>query len=77
MMKQTMLEECLKRRNIDNVPPNQKFETQIVVTRLTIECLCSDSLNPSSEKCSELNPIESQEWTESMGGYKNGAYASS
>lgn len=72
-----MLEECLARRHVNNIPPDQKYETQIVVTRLTIECLCSDSLNPSTQKCSELNPLEGQEWSESMGGYKNGAYSSS
>lgn len=76
ILERKFFKQCLNKRLQSISPPYQRYETQIVVTRIRIECKCSDSLNPSKEKCSELNTMDRQGWPEYMGLNKNGAFFS-
>jgi hypothetical protein len=78
MLQKKYLKECLKNRltniPIDSFQPRQNYETQIVITRLSITCKCSEDLKPNKEVCSNLNPVQQQKWTEFMGSNLNGVF---
>lgn len=78
MLQKTFLKECLKNRlsniPIDSIQQKPSYETQIIITRISISCTCSDNLNPKHELCSTLNNINQQKWTEFMGSNLNGIY---
>lgn len=78
MLQKTFLKECLKSRlsniPIDSFQQKPSYETQIIITRISISCKCSDDLNPKHELCSTLNNINQQKWTEFMGSNLNGIY---
>lgn len=64
------MKQCLEQR-LPNIQPHKaKFESQIVVTRLSITCSCMSA----SEKCSTFNTIDKQKWTEFMGDLNTGFY---
>lgn len=64
------MKQCLDQR-LPNVQPHKtKFESQIVVTRLSITCSCAGI----KEKCSSFNAIDKQKWTEFMGNTNTGFY---
>lgn len=67
------LTQCLEHR-LQNMtkPQQQQYETQIVITRVTIKCEC-ETLS-AGEICSKFNPIERQKWTGFMGNGGNGIY---
>lgn len=67
-----LLKECLNDRLPNLTPHKTQFESQIVVTRVSIKCTC-DAMK-TGEKCSTLNRIEKQQWTEFMGNLNNGIY---
>ncbi|XP_017007303.2 uncharacterized protein [Drosophila takahashii] len=73
VLRKQFLKQCLSERLVDAEPALPKFESQLVVTRIGIECTCR-SLRPG-EVCSELDPLESQRWTEFMGNSGHGFYA--
>ena len=78
MYQKKFLKECLQSRIPDLLQPQsprQSYETQIVITRISITCTCSDNLNPKKEICSNFNGIESQKWTEFMGTNLDGVYS--
>lgn len=56
------LKECLMKRMPNLAPHTHQFESQIVVTRISITCSCGDL--KTGEKCSTFNSIEKQKWTE-------------
>lgn len=58
-------------KRIPNLTPHTyQFESQIVVTRISITCACGDL---KGEKCSQFQSIDRQKWTEYMGNL-NGIY---
>lgn len=67
-----LLKECLSERLPNLTPHKTQFESQIVVTHISIACTC-DSMK-TGEKCSTLNRIDKQQWTEFMGNSNNGIY---
>lgn len=67
-----LLKECVNERLPNVVPHKTQFESQIVVTRLSITCQCDDM--KTGEKCSTLNRIDKQQWTEFMGNLNNGIF---
>lgn len=67
-----LLKECLNERLPNLAPHKTQFESQIVVTRISITCTC-DAMK-TGEKCSTLNRIDKQHWTEFMGNLNNGIY---
>ncbi|KAH8250371.1 hypothetical protein KR026_011709, partial [Drosophila bipectinata] len=73
LLRKQFLKECLSERLVDAEPALPKYESQLVVTRIGITCSCR-SLRPG-EVCSELDPLESQRWTEFMGNSGHGYYA--
>ncbi|XP_039491170.1 uncharacterized protein LOC120451490 isoform X1 [Drosophila santomea] len=73
VLRKQFLKQCLSERLVDAEPALPKFESQLVVTRIGITCTCR-SLRPG-EVCSELDPAESQRWTEFMGNSGHGFYA--
>ncbi|XP_058825004.1 uncharacterized protein LOC131685356 [Topomyia yanbarensis] len=73
-LEKKFLKQCLKSRLPDLKPSYQKFETQIIVTRLEIGCSCGANLNPSREVCSKLHSYDQQRWTEYMGNAGSGTY---
>lgn len=73
LLRKQFLKECLSERLVDAEPALPKYESQLVVTRIGITCSCR-SLQPG-EVCSELDPLESQRWTEFMGNSGHGFYA--
>eukprot|EP00099_Drosophila_melanogaster_P023143 NP_650824.1 uncharacterized protein Dmel_CG6184, isoform A [Drosophila melanogaster] len=73
VLRKQFLKQCLSERLVDAEPTLPKFESQLVVTRIGITCTCR-SLRPG-EVCSELDPVESQRWTEFMGNSGHGFYA--
>ena len=73
-MEKKLLRQCLKSRLPDLKPVYQKYETQIVITRISITCTCGSDLNPKKEVCSKLNDIDKQKWTEYMGNAGEGIY---
>uniref|UniRef100_A0A182QQ69 FAM234A/B beta-propeller domain-containing protein n=1 Tax=Anopheles farauti TaxID=69004 RepID=A0A182QQ69_9DIPT len=66
--------QCLKARLPDLTPQYQRFETQIIITRVEIGCACSADLNPAREVCSKLHTYDQQRWTQYMGNEGNGRY---
>lgn len=72
LLEKQFLEQCLKSRIPNLNPIFPKYETQIVITRISITCSCG--LLKENEICSQLNPIEKQKWTQFMGNYGNGIY---
>lgn len=78
MYQKKFLKECLQSRIPDLLqpqPPRQSYETQIVITRISISCTCSDNLNPKKEVCSNFNGINKQKWSEFMGSKLDGVYS--
>ncbi|XP_044315081.1 uncharacterized protein LOC108040081 [Drosophila rhopaloa] len=73
VLRKQFLKQCLSERLVDAEPALPKFESQLVVTRIGITCTCR-SLQPG-EVCSELDPVDSQRWTEFMGNSGHGFYA--
>ncbi|XP_052837715.1 uncharacterized protein LOC128253326 isoform X2 [Drosophila gunungcola] len=73
VLRKQFLKQCLSERLVDAEPALPKFESQLVVTRIGITCTCR-SLRPG-EVCSELDPVDSQRWTEFMGNSGHGFYA--
>lgn len=73
-MEQKFLDQCLISRLPDLTTPYPQYEIQIVITRLSITCSCSDNLDTTKEVCSNFNQIDKQKWTEFMGNYQNGIY---
>lgn len=71
-LEKNMLKQCLMNRIHTAVPTQPKFESQTVVTRISISCKCGN-LQPG-EICSKLNNIEKQKWTGFMGNNRNGLY---
>lgn len=67
-----LLKECLSERLPNLSPHKTQFESQIVVTRVSITCTCD--VMKTGEKCSTLNPIQKQRWTEFMGNLNSGIY---
>lgn len=77
MLEQKFLRVCLRQRLAVSMPartvaPN--FESQIVVTRLRIQCGCDTVTLKDGEVCARLQPIEQQKWTGFMGDSANGLY---
>ncbi|XP_053681189.1 uncharacterized protein LOC128732052 [Anopheles nili] len=73
-LEKKFLGQCLKARLPDMSPPYQRFETQIIITRLEIGCACSPDLNPTREVCSKLHSYDQQRWTQYMGNEGHGRY---
>lgn len=71
-LEKKILKQCLMSRIHKIVPTQPKFESQTVVTRISISCKCG-SLQPG-EICSKLNNIDNQKWTGFMGNNRNGLY---
>lgn len=55
-------------------PHTYQFESQIVVTRISIKCTCGDL--KTGEKCSTFKSMDDQKWTEFMGNLNSGVYRS-
>ncbi|XP_073837613.1 uncharacterized protein [Musca autumnalis] len=72
-LRRQFLKQCLNERMVNINPEMPKYESQLVITRLSITCTCR-SLQPG-EVCSELDDIETQRWTEFMGNDGNGFYS--
>lgn len=72
LLERNALKECIEQRLPNLSQHENKFEPQIVVTRLSIACACDTMKN--GEKCSTLNKIDKQKWTEFMGNLNNGVY---
>lgn len=68
------LKECLMKRMPNLAPHTYQFESQIVVTRISMTCTCGDL--KTGEKCSTFNSIEQQKWTGFMGNLNSGVYRS-
>lgn len=66
------VEQCIQQRLPNLEMQRTQFESQVVVTRISIKCSCG-SLT-ADEKCSKFNPIDKQKWTEFMGNLNNGFY---
>ncbi|XP_055632215.1 uncharacterized protein LOC129772791 isoform X2 [Toxorhynchites rutilus septentrionalis] len=73
-LEKKFLKQCLKARMPNLKPSYQKFETQIIITRLEIGCTCGEDLNPGREMCSRLHSYDQQRWTEYMGNEGKGSY---
>lgn len=72
VLERKILKQCLMNR-IHNIAPMQpKFESQTVVTRISISCKCGNL--QAGEICSKLNNIDKQKWTGFMGNNRNGLY---
>ncbi|XP_065355073.1 uncharacterized protein LOC135949436 [Calliphora vicina] len=71
-LRKQFLKQCLNERLVNINPDLPKYESQLVVTRLSITCTCR-SLQ-AGEVCSELDDIKQQKWTEFMGNDGNGFY---
>lgn len=71
-LRKQFLKQCLNERLVNINPDLPKYESQLVITRLSITCTCR-SLQPG-EVCSELDDITQQKWTEFMGNDGNGFY---
>lgn len=73
ILERNALKKCIEQR-LPNLSLHQnKFEPQIVVTRLSITCKC-DEMKKTDEKCSTLHKIDKQKWTEFMGNLNNGVF---
>lgn len=65
---------CLRNRLSNVTPPKpMQFESQIVVTRISIACSCGNLKD--GEICAKLNNVEKQKWTGYMGNDRNGLYS--
>uniref|UniRef100_A0A8D8BZ96 Uncharacterized protein KIAA1467 n=1 Tax=Culex pipiens TaxID=7175 RepID=A0A8D8BZ96_CULPI len=73
-LEKKLLKQCLRARLPNLKPTYQKFETQIIVTRVEIGCSCGSELNPAREVCSKLHSYDQQRWTEYMGNAGSGHY---
>ncbi|EDS40281.1 conserved hypothetical protein [Culex quinquefasciatus] len=73
-LEKKLLKQCLRARLPNLKPTYQKFETQIIVTRVEIGCSCGSELNPAREVCSKLHSYDQQRWTEYMGNAGSGRY---
>lgn len=73
-LEKQFLKQCLLNRLSNLTPPTPKYESQIVVTRISITCNCGNDIK-DGEICSKLQPIEKQKWTGFMGNSRNGLYA--
>lgn len=73
-LEKKLLKQCLRARLPNLKPTYQKYETQIIVTRLEIGCSCGSELNPAREQCSKLHSYDQQRWTEYMGNAGSGRY---
>ena len=71
-LEKQFLKQCLKIRLPNLQLHNSRFESQIVVTRISITCSCDDL--KTGESCSTFNSIDKQKWTEFMGNTKHGFY---
>lgn len=72
VMEKIYLKQCIEQRLPNLSPHETKFIPQIIVTRISIQCTC-DPLK-TGEKCSTLNGIDRQKWTEFMGNLNNGVF---
>lgn len=73
-LEKQFLEECLMIRLKDSVIPQQSnYESQLVVTRISISCSCNEL--SSGETCSAFDSIENQQWTQFMGNGGNGLFS--
>lgn len=72
LLEKKALKQCLKTRIQNAAPAQPKFESQTVLTRISISCKCG-SLQ-AGEICSKLNTIDNQKWTGFMGNNRNGLY---
>lgn len=72
LIEKHFLKDCLNQRLPNLTPHTYQFESQIVVTRISITCSCGDL--KADEKCSTFNTIDKQKWTEFMGNLNNGVY---
>ncbi|XP_031637456.1 uncharacterized protein LOC116349932 [Contarinia nasturtii] len=70
LVEKQFLKECLIKRMPNLAPHIYQFESQIVVTRISITCACGDL--KAGEKCSKFNSIDRQRWTEFMGNLNSG-----
>lgn len=68
------LKECLMQRLPNLAPHTYQFESQIVVTRISMACTCGEL--KTGETCSKFNSIDQQKWTEFMGNLNSGVYRS-
>ncbi|XP_058059906.1 uncharacterized protein LOC131210645 [Anopheles bellator] len=73
-LEKKFLAQCLNARVPNLQPAYQRYETQIIVTRLEIGCSCSAELDPAREMCSQLHSYEQQRWTQYMGNEGDGRY---
>ncbi|XP_060646126.1 uncharacterized protein LOC132784493 isoform X1 [Drosophila nasuta] len=73
VLRKQFLKQCLSERLVDADPALPKYESQLIITRISITCSCR-SLQPG-EVCSELDHIDAQRWTEFMGNDGIGFYA--
>lgn len=71
-LEKLFLKSCLETRLPNLTPHNSQYESQIVVTRLSIKCACG--ILKTGETCSTFKPIDEQKWTEFMGNSNNGLY---
>ncbi|XP_050086431.1 uncharacterized protein LOC126571715 [Anopheles aquasalis] len=74
VLEKKFLAQCLKSRLPMLQPTYQRFETQIIVTRIEIGCSCSSELDPTREVCSQLHSYDQQRWTQFMGNGGDGRY---
>lgn len=72
-LEKRFMKSCLESRLPNLAPHSSKYESQIVITRLSIKCACGDL--KTAEQCSTLKPIDEQKWTEYMGNTNNGVYS--
>lgn len=72
ILERNALRDCIEQRLPNLSPHEAKFEPQIIITRLSITCTC-DAMR-TGEKCSALNQIDKQQWTEFMGNLNNGVF---
>lgn len=88
MLEEKFLRLCLLARLVDSATTtttqhSARFESQIVVTRLSITCGCDDVPLKDGEVCARLKPFGNndgagdrsfQRWTGFMGDSANGVY---
>lgn len=72
LLERQLIESCISNRLPNLSVHKSKFESQIVITRLSIKCECGGL--KTGEKCATLKPIEEQNWTEYMGNQNNGLF---
>ncbi|XP_039970960.1 uncharacterized protein LOC120782653 [Bactrocera tryoni] len=73
ILRKQFLKKCLSDRLVNVTPHVPKYESQLIVTRISISCTCHTL--QKGQVCSELDDIQTQRWTEYMGNDGHGFYA--